>query len=92
MAKQVETIAKSLLDRTRTNDPRVRAAYDQVKAEQRAKSKQAELEELMKRLQAIEASLIAARREPKARIDSLKRQKREAEGAIKTWQYLNGFG
>ena len=91
MAKRTRTLADSLLDPTRANDPRVLAAYGQVKAEQRKRSKQDELVQLMGNLKAIEVELSATPPSAKARVNFWKRRKREAEGAIKAWQYLNGI-
>lgn len=91
MTKRTGIIEKSLLDRRRINDPQVVAEYEKTKAEQRKTSKPIELAQLMSALKAVEAEIISARRGPKARVDFLKRRKREAETAIKEWQYLNGF-
>ena len=91
MAKRTRTVAGSLLDPTRANDPRVLAAYGQVKAEQRRRLKQDELVQLMGNLKAIDVELSSTPPAAKARVNFLRRRKREAEGAIKTWQYLNGI-
>jgi hypothetical protein len=91
MAKRTGTVADSLLDPTRANDPQVLGAYDQVKKEQRKRPNQAELFRLRGNLNAIEAELRSTPPAAKVRVNFLKRRKREAEGAIKTWQYLNGF-
>jgi hypothetical protein len=84
-------IENSLLDPTLRNAPDVVAEYSKVKKEQQKVAKQAELEELVKAFNRIEAELKATPHSQRVRRDFLKRQKREAEAAIKTWQYLNGF-
>jgi hypothetical protein len=84
-------VADSLLDPTRANAPQVLAEYGRVKAEQRKNSKQAELFRLIDNLDAIKAEIRSTPRGAKARVNFLKRREREAEGAIKTWRYLNGI-
>jgi hypothetical protein len=91
MAKRTGLIARSLLDPTRINDPHIVAEYDEVKAKQRKSAKPAELAELMKALKRVEADLSKTPRSQRARFDSFKKKKREAETAIKNWQFLNGF-
>ena len=86
------SVANSLLDPTRRNDPQVLTEYEKVNAEQRKVAKQAELAGLMNALKQVEAELRRTSSADRARVNFFKRKKREAESAIKNWQALNGFG
>ena len=90
-SKSGTAIENSLLDPTRRNDPQVIAEYNKVKEGQQKTAKQSELEELMKARNRLEAEFKKTPASQSTRRNFLKRRMREAEAAIKNWQYLNGY-